>query len=183
MGKREIRIKLLALTFGSMALLFAGARHSELMAIEVTPPVLEVQGYLPLILRQATPTATSTPTATPTPSPTPTQPPGTTGDVKVIDIYYDGAGSQEPDEYVAIRNDDAQSIQLQGWTLRDEAEHVFTFPAHVMAPGQICRVYTNENHPGWCGFSYGSGSAIWNNGGDCAYLRDGQGTAVDLYCY
>lgn len=82
-----------------------------------------------------------------------------------------------------IRNDDMISIQLEGWTLRDEANHVFTFPNHVMQPGDRCRVYTNEHHPEWCGFNYESSSAIWNNTGDCADLRDSYGDTVDTYCY
>jgi len=52
-----------------------------------------------------------------------------------------------------------------------------------MQPGQVCRVYTNEYHPEWCGFSFGSGSAIWNNSGDCAYLRDSEGRLIDTFCY
>ncbi len=134
--------------------------------------------FLPLIIKQATPTPTPTATIQPTnggpETPTATNTPSlpdNTGDVVIIDIFVDGAGSSEPDEYVEIRNDDTSSIQLQGWTLRDEANHVFTFPSFVMAPDQVCRVYTNENHPTWCSFNYGSGSAIWNNSGDCAYLR------------
>ena len=51
------------------------------------------------------------------------------------------------DEYVEFRNNDNRAIQLQGWTLRDEANHTFAFPSHVMQPGQVCRVYTNEYHP------------------------------------
>jgi competence protein ComEC len=128
--------------------------------------------FLPLIVRL------SSPAAAPTPEP------ATTGNVNIIDIFYDGIqGRQEPDEYVEIRNDDVRAIQLSGWTLRDEANHVFTFPGHVMQPGQVCRIYTNEDHPGWCGFSYGSGSAIWNNSGDCAYLNDGQAQEIDQFCY
>jgi hypothetical protein len=60
---------------------------------------------------------------------------------------------------------------------------VFTFPSHVMGPGEVCRIYTNEDHPEWCGFNYGSGSAIWNNGGDCADLRDSHGESVHTYCH
>ena len=44
-------------------------------------------------------------------------------------------------------------------------------------------VNINHVHPEWCGFSYGSGSAIWNNGGDCADLRESGGGLVDTYCY
>jgi hypothetical protein len=29
-----------------------------------------------------------------------------------------------------------------------------------MQPGQVFRVYTNEYHPEWCGFSYGSGALL-----------------------
>jgi hypothetical protein len=103
--------------------------------------------------------------------------------VNIVTIYYDGSGSQEPDEYVEIRNDDTSPIQLYNWTLRDIANHIFTFPTYVMQPGQTCRVYTNEDHPEWCGFNYHSGSAIWNNTGDCGYLRDANSTTIDQYCY
>jgi hypothetical protein len=113
----------------------------------------------------------------------PPQPPKTTGNVEIRDILYNGSGSSEPDEYVEIENDDSFPIQLQNWTLRDEANHMFTFPSFVIQPNQTCRVYTNENHPEWCGFNYGSGSAIWNNTGDTAYLRDANGTLIDEYSY
>jgi hypothetical protein len=76
------------------------------------------------------------------------------GKLDITDVFYDGVqGSQAPDEYVEIHNDDTMPIQLQGWTLRDEEDHVFRFPGHMMEPGQTCRVYTNEDHPEWCGFS------------------------------
>jgi competence protein ComEC len=116
------------------------------------------------------------------PEPGPT--PAPVGDVRIVDIFYDGVqGPAEPDEYVEIQNFDSGPVQLAGWTLRDNANITFTFPAFVMAPGQVCRVYTNEDHPEWCGFSYGRGSAIWNNGGDCGFLRDGANNLVDEYCY
>jgi hypothetical protein len=155
--------------------------------------------YMPVISKSPptpTPSRTPTPTATPThvslltplpstytPTPSATPLPGATGNIDIIHIFYDGTGQSEPDEYVEIRNADIVSIQMQGWTLRDNANHVFIFPNFVMASGQVCRVYTNQNHAMWCGFNYGSGSAIWNNSGDCAFLRNGSGTLVDQFCY
>ena len=103
--------------------------------------------------------------------------------MKITNIFYDGSGTTEPDEYVEIQNEGAQAVQLQGWSLSDESNHIFTFPASVMQPTQICRVYTNEDHPEWCGFNYGSGDAIWNNSGDTATLRDGQGNIIDQFQY
>jgi competence protein ComEC len=136
--------------------------------------------FLPLVAKVASFEPTPTPIhpdTTPSPYPVP-------GSIVITSIFFDGVqGPAEPDEYVEIRNDDTVAIQLSGWTLRDEANKVFTFPPHVMEPGQVCRVYTNENHPESCGFSYSSSSAIWNNSGDCAYLRDSAGTLIDTYCY
>lgn len=124
---------------------------------------------------------------TPIPSLTPiiqsTNPIGV--NVVIKTIFYNGLKDEkEPDEYVEIRNNDSRSIQLQSWTLHDKENHVFTFPSFVMQPNQTCRIYTNENHPESCGFSFSfDESAIWNNGGDCAYLKDKLGNLVDEYCY
>jgi hypothetical protein len=129
---------------------------------------------------QITQTPTLTPTRTPTPTITPT-PTGVyaTGNVTIVTIFYKGSGSKEPDEYVVIRNDDTFMIQMDGWTLRDIANHVFTFPNYIMTPGNACRVYTNELHPDYCGFNFGSSSPIWGNTRDCGYLRDANGTLID----
>ena len=139
----------------------------------------------PTITNTPSPTLTpsQTPTNTPIPSPTEKPSPAPSGDVRITLIYFDGFGSQEPDEYVQIENFDAKPIQLEGWTVRDLANHVFIFPSFVMESGKVCRVYTNEIHSEWCGFSYGSGSAIWNNGGDCAELRNSGESVIDTRCY
>jgi competence protein ComEC len=117
------------------------------------------------------------------PNPTPTPTPPATPDIVITNIFYDGAGQAEPDEYVEIKNNGGSPQQLEDWTLRDTANHVFTFPNYSIHPGEVCRVYTNEYHPEWCGFDYASGSAIWNNGGDCAYLQDIEGFLIFDYCY
>jgi hypothetical protein len=103
--------------------------------------------------------------------------------VGITTIHHDGSGTNEPDEYVEFRNGSGAAVELAGWTLRDEAGATFTFPSFLMQPDQICRVYTNEVHADSCSFSFGSGTAIWNNGGDFAYLRDSSGAVIDQYCY
>ncbi len=128
--------------------------------------------------------------APPAPPPPTNTPPvsdeGTTGNIVITSIFYDGVeGRNEPDEYVEIRNDGSGSTNLSGWLLHDEeSKHDFRFPDFEIEPGAVCRVYTNENHPEYCGFNFhNSGSAIWNNGGDCAYLYDSQGNLVNQKCY
>jgi cardiolipin synthase A/B len=178
--------------------IFPSATSTPTPTPTFTPPAQELFSFLPLILRalptptptnpplptlSSSPTATNTPQPTNSPTITPTSPPAATGNVDITFIFFDGQGSQEPDEYVQIQNMDTVSIQLQGWTLSDAANHVFTFPNFFIQPGQVCRVYTNENHPEWCGFNYGSGSAIWNNTGDTASLRNSNGVLIDMYTY
>lgn len=142
--------------------------------ITLTPtPTKPVTGT-PVLTKTPTPTPTSTPSVLPPPSPY---------NVTIDGIRYQGTGSQEPDEYVIIHNEDTQSISLNQWKLKDNAGKVFTFPGMSMAPGMVCRVYTNENHPDWCGFSYGSTSPVWDNIHDTAILLDAQGRLVDLFSY
>ncbi len=111
------------------------------------------------------------------------QPADNIGNVTITTIIYDGNGNQEPDEHVDVLNGDTEPVQLRGWTIRDEADHVFTFPQYTIQPGETCRIYTNEHHPEWCGFSFGVNSPLWNSSGGCAYLYDSEGDLVSEYCY
>jgi len=132
------------------------------------------------------PTPPPQPTATPIP-PTETAPPqpAGTGNVVISHIFYDGVVYRvESDEYAQITNKDTVPVNLGGWHLNaGDPGQDFWFPSFVIQPGQSCRVYTNEYHPESCGFSFGSGRAIWNNKGDCGYLYDASGTLVSQYCY
>ena len=73
--------------------------------------------------------------------------------------------TSEADEYVEIVNLGSAVQDLAGWVLRDTADGTpeFEFPAHILGPGGFVRVYTNEVHPESGGFSFGRGTAIWNN--------------------
>jgi endonuclease YncB( thermonuclease family) len=105
--------------------------------------------------------------------------------IAITYIFFDGVVSdKEPDEYVVIQNISSEPVQLKDWQLKDESGKSFTFPDFFIAPGQECRVYTNEIHDEYCGLSFHySDSAIWNNGGDCAMLYDAQGNLVNQKCY
>jgi hypothetical protein len=164
-------------------ILFAGILILVLPIYSLVSAAVDPNIYLPIVMKGIPPIETLVPSPTATSKPSTTPPPHNTGNITITTIFYDGTGQNEPDEYVQIRNDDTFSIQLQNWTLRDQANHTFYFPNFIMIPGQVCRVYTNQVHPEWCGFSYGSGTAIWNNTGDCAYLRDSAAALVDQYCY
>lgn len=138
------------------------------------------------------PTATSAP-APPTATPVPAQPvappppAAPSGEAKIViqHIFYDGLVSRvESDEYAEIANVGTAAINLGGWRLNagDNGQD-FRFPSVDLGPGQSVRVYTNQIHPESGGFSFGRGSAIWNNKGDCGLLFDGGGQVVSERCY
>lgn len=78
------------------------------------------------------------------------------------------------------------SQNLNGWVLKDISEGYpsLTFPYYLLEPGATIRVYTNEIHPEWGGFSFGSGKAVWNNADpDTAALYDDEGREVSRKSY
>jgi micrococcal nuclease len=129
--------------------------------------------------------ATPSPTlpAAAQPEATPTLAPGSM--VVIVEIHHDGQiDPHEPDEYVEIRNEGSAAVHLAGWRLNAGAHgQDFWFPEFLLAPGQSCRVYTDEVHPEYCGFSFGSEQPLWNNDGDCGFLYDAAGAAVSRQCY
>ena len=134
-----------------------------------------------------TPPPAPAPTPTPTPQPTPSPVPSVTTKVQITKIFYDGLVSRvESDEYVEITNLGNDPQDLAGWVLKDISQGYpsFTFPSYVLTPGASIRVYTNEIHSEWGGFSFGSGQAVWNNSDpDTAALYDAQGNEVSQKSY
>jgi len=108
-------------------------------------------------------------------------------DVQITYIFYDGLIPRvESDEYVEITNRGDQPQDLAGWVLQDISEGYpsFTFPSYILAPGKSIRVYTNEYHPEWGGFSFEYSRAIWNNSEpDVAVLYDSQGKEISRMSY
>jgi competence protein ComEC len=70
--------------------------------------------------------------------------------VCITKIYYDGQVPRvESDEYVEITNLGDETVNLEGWMLKDitDGSPSFTFPEYELDPGESIRVYTNEVHP------------------------------------
>ena len=130
-----------------------------------------------------TPTATvtgtlPTPTQTHTPTPTATLVPG----VFIVDIEF--APETHPlDEYVTIRNQTGKFIPMEGWTLRDENQNTFTFPRYTLTSWATVKVWTKAGIIDPENLYWGRLEPVWNDHGDCAYLRDDEGKLVDSECY
>ena len=163
-----------------------------------TPAPLVTSTSVPTLIPSPLPVATALPTAIPVtvtavaaateptqpPAPSPTAP-SAPGAVVISYVFYDGeVSSVESDEYAEITNQGGSPVNLGGWHINaGDSGQDFWFPAYELAPGQSCRVYTNEDHPETCGFSFDYGRAIWANSGECGYLYDQNGVEVSRYCY
>jgi hypothetical protein len=110
--------------------------------------------------------------------------------VEIVGLLRDGTeGQDEPDEYVEIQNKGSQPQDMTGWRLESEARgddsgQIFCFPVgFVIRPEQKCRIYTNEDHPEFCGLSFHYElTAIWNNRKpDAALLYDNAGSLVSRF--
>jgi phosphatidylserine/phosphatidylglycerophosphate/cardiolipin synthase-like enzyme len=87
------------------------------------------------------------------------------------------------DESVLIRNDGAGALDMSGWTLRDLANTTYTFPTFTLPAGAEMRVWTKTGADDDANLFWNRASAVWNNGGDTAILRDAQGLEVGRFSY
>jgi len=82
--------------------------------------------------------------------------------VRIRNIHFNAPGddAQNPNgEWAELVNEGSQAIDLTGFTLKDEANHVCTFPAVRLKPRQVVRVYSGQRE--------NSSSALyWGRAGD-----------------
>jgi hypothetical protein len=68
---------------------------------------------------------------------------------------------------------------MEGWTITDEGtKHTYTFPYYVLNSGSTVTLYTGNGTDNGNILFWNSGSFIWNNEGDTAYLYNNQGQLV-----
>jgi len=144
--------------------------------------ITDGEAYTLQLERQVDPLSATTSQPSP-PTPTPTE----ATNVQITRKFYDGVVPRvESDEYVEITNLGSEPVDIAGWVLKDLSEGYpsFTFPSYMLQPGQSVRVYTNEIHPEYGGFSFRYGKAIWNNSEpDTAVLYNAQGREASRKSY
>ncbi|HET7173271.1 MAG TPA: lamin tail domain-containing protein [Nocardioidaceae bacterium] len=127
-------------------------------------------------------------TAPPPPAPTTSSstsapPPGSSsGRVAFVGVEYDPSGDDNYEldsEWIELRNGGSGSVSLAGWRISDASIHTFAFPAGFTLPaGGTVRVHTGSGRDTATDLYWGEGSAVWNNDGDTATLRNGSGATV-----
>ena len=107
----------------------------------------------------------------------------------IVELMFDAPGNDNDNlngEWIAIRNEGETSVDLTGWGIKDEsASHRYEFPvSFTLLPGETVTVRTGcgadfDTDLYWCN----QGSAVWNNGGDTAFLLDPSGNTHVAYAY
>lgn len=100
----------------------------------------------------------------------------------MVEIHANAPGNDHTNpnaESVVFENTGQNALDLSGWTVRDEAGHVYTFPpGFVLEPGERVRLHTGRGRDSQIDLYWGSTSAIWNNGGDTITVRNAGGEII-----
>jgi Lamin Tail Domain len=180
---------LLAILLSALIVVVAQAAIQEANYIPLTYKNFELtQTFTPspslTLTATVTPTGTITPpliSYTPTRSPTPTLTPTLVPGVYIIQIVYNPPNPM--DEYVYIRNQNNWFVDLTGWTLRDDNKNIYTFPRFTLTNYAYVKVWTKSGTKDPDNLYWGRSEPVWNDYGECAYLRDAGGVLKDNYCY
>lgn len=109
--------------------------------------------------------------------------------IKIVNINADAPGDDNENqngEWIEIKNQDEKSVNMTNWSLKDEANHIYTFSDFILAPDKSvfiysgCDIDTQEKLYWQCPEGE---YAIWNNTGDTAFLRDASGNLINSYKY
>lgn len=120
--------------------------------------------------------------------------PNACGKASTATVVIDAVNANPPgndnlvpnEEWVSIRNTGPTGIDLTGWLMRDNSSsHRYPFPdGFVIGPTAVVTIHTgcgpdSSTDLHWCQ----SGSMIWNNSGDTAFLIDPAGNIHDTLSY
>jgi LysM repeat protein len=148
----------------------------------------------PIPFEPPTPLSTDTPlVAQPTPSGTPLPSPGTPAlsptkeptptvfakpvDVEITEIVGSGTIAEE----MAIITNRGQPVNLEGWTLSDRHDNVYTFPGILLwSNNASVRVHTSSGDNTATDLYWKLNGAIWE-AGDKATLADKNGKIIAVY--
>jgi hypothetical protein len=111
------------------------------------------------------------------------------GGVRIVKIAFDPPGSDNGSntslnkELVVVANVGASPVVMTGWTLRDRDDHVFRFPTFMLRAGARVTVHNGQGSDNAGNLYWDSDGYVWNNDGDVATLRRGNGSRADRCAY
>ena len=96
-------------------------------------------------------------------------------------VNYDAPGNDANNlngEYVVITNNGNDAINLQNWSIKDEATHIYTFSDVMLSSKAEVMLYTGPGEDSKAELYWNSKEPIWNNDHDTAFLFDANGDLI-----
>lgn len=110
-----------------------------------------------------------------------------TATLKIVELQADAPGSDRDNpngEWLEIANQGNEAVNLDRYSIKDEANHIYTFGAFTLKPGATVRLHSGQGRDTASALYWGlAGDSVWNNDSDTAFLRDAAGALVDIYVY
>jgi len=112
---------------------------------------------------------------------------GSDATLKITRIEANAPGNDRENpngEWIEIANPGREPVQMRGYTLKDEANHIYTFDEFSVPAGDAFRLHSGQGNDTQAQLYWGLvNESIWNNDSDAAFLRDVQGALVDSFAY
>ncbi|MBT2393917.1 lamin tail domain-containing protein [Streptomyces sp. ISL-1] len=105
--------------------------------------------------------------------------------VEISDVQADSPGRDNGTnrslnaEWVEITNSTRRSVDLDGWTLRDEDGNRYRFDDVRLAGRATVRIHTGAGRDTRTDLYQGRRTHVWDNHSDTATLRDDRGRTID----
>jgi hypothetical protein len=105
--------------------------------------------------------------------------------VAISKIYYDSQGKDTGSnaslngEYIVLKNLTSTAKTITGWTVRDPAGHVYTFPKTTIKANGTVTVRSGKGTDSGSTRYWQKSWYVWNNTGDTATVRNSNGTKAD----
>ncbi|MEM2873842.1 MAG: thermonuclease family protein [Candidatus Nanoarchaeia archaeon] len=103
-----------------------------------------------------------------------------------LEVSYDAPGNDNENlngEFVIIKNEDARTINIDKWSIKDQATHFYYFKNISLEPNMQIILYTGSGIDTKTELYWNSKEPIWNNAGDTAFLFDENGDLVTLISF
>ncbi|GGN46097.1 hypothetical protein GCM10011578_098670 [Streptomyces fuscichromogenes] len=107
------------------------------------------------------------------------------GAVVISDVQYDSPGRDDRTnwslnkEWVDVTNTSGRAVNLDGWTLSDEAGHTYTFDRFRLDSRSTVRVHTGIGRDRSTDVYQDRRTYVWDNDSDTATLRNDHGRFID----
>jgi competence protein ComEC len=104
------------------------------------------------------------------------------GSLALAEVHADAEGDDREnlnDEYIVLENTGDGPLDLSGWTVQDAAGATYTIPdGTTLEAGATVTIHTGSGTDTEIDLYWGSGSPVWNNGGDTVMVTNANGDEV-----